>query len=134
MGQDGRIFVVGGCCQQGVQPPAGVAEVYDPPRNVWRIIAPIPAGRSPMAAAAGSDGRIYAIGGTLPCCFGPPTLNMVDVYDPGTDRWETVAPVPTARQDLAAVIGSDGRIYAIGGRSVAEENFNTVEAYTPSGQ
>jgi hypothetical protein len=45
------------------------------------------------------------------------------------NSWTTVAPMPTAREQLAAALGPDGRIYAIGG---GEGNVATatVEAYT----
>ena len=34
-------------------------------------------------------------------------------------RWETVAALPTARTDIAATTGCDGRIYALGGQTTA---------------
>src|SRR5262249_30801416 len=37
------------------------------------------------------------------------------VYDPATDSWDTLPPMPTARAGLAAALGVDGRIFAIGG-------------------
>jgi len=48
------------------------------------------------------------------------------------DSWVTVAPMPTARFQLAAATGADGTIYAIGGYNQSGGNLNTVEAYTPS--
>jgi hypothetical protein len=39
--------------------------------------------------------------------------------------------MPTARNDLAAATGHDGRIYAIGGNTTNGTVLNTVEAYTP---
>jgi N-acetylneuraminic acid mutarotase len=48
--------------------------------------------------------------------------------------WSTVAPMPTAREGLAAATGFNGRIYAIGGtvNGSPSGTTNTVEAYTPS--
>lgn len=46
------------------------------------------------------------------------------------DSWTTVAPMLTARDNLAAATGADGRIYAIGG--TAPLFVGTVEAYTLS--
>jgi hypothetical protein len=45
--------------------------------------------------------------------------------------WSTVASMPTARSDLAAAVGLDGRIYAIGGFN-ATSNLSAVEAYNPT--
>jgi N-acetylneuraminic acid mutarotase len=56
------------------------------------------------------DGRIYAIGGN-----GAAPSAEVDAYDPCTDTWTTVAPLPAPTYALAAATGPDGRIYAIGG-------------------
>ena len=80
------------------------------------------------AAVTGSDGRIYAIGGTA----GPNIYNTVERYDPSNNTWATVAPVPTARWGLAAATGGDGCIYAIGGITGPPGTIlNVVEAYDP---
>jgi len=56
----------------------------------------------------------------------------MEAYDPIGDNWTSAGCLPTSlRSGLAAATGSDGRIYAIGGR---DHNFNyrdTVEAYAP---
>lgn len=57
-------------------------------------------------------------------------LRSVEAYTPSTDTWATLVPMPTARYDVAAATGTDGRIYAIGGTN-GEVALNTVEAYTP---
>ncbi|HZZ81774.1 MAG TPA: kelch repeat-containing protein [Gemmataceae bacterium] len=44
--------------------------------------------------------------------------------------WKSLANMPTARSELAAVTGSDGRIYAIGGAN-ASGRLDTVEVYDP---
>jgi Kelch motif len=46
------------------------------------------------------------------------------------DFWTTVAPLPTARAGLAAALGPDGRVYAIGGSGNSSSAPTTVEAYT----
>jgi hypothetical protein len=54
------------------------------------------------------------------------------VYTPSTNSWATVASLTTARYGLAAAMGGDGRIYAIGGDGThAGSRTATVEAYTP---
>jgi hypothetical protein len=53
----------------------------------------------------------------------------VEAYDTTTNTWTTVASMPTARTNLPAVTGPDGRIYAIGGFD-GSTIVNTVEAYT----
>src|SRR5438309_1790783 len=77
--------------------------------DTWETIAPLPSPRYGLAAALGSDGRIYAIGG---CRNTPPhvALRTVEAYNPGSNTWAGVAPLLTPRCDLEAVSGADGRI------------------------
>ena len=82
--------------------------------------------RSELGLAAGPDGRLYAVGGWL----SPDTpTGTLEVYDPGTDRWESRAAMPTARGGVsAAFIG--GRMYAVGGADAAGA-LAAVEEYDP---
>ncbi|HCG02639.1 MAG TPA: hypothetical protein DEV93_19115, partial [Chloroflexi bacterium] len=62
-------------------------------------------------------------------------LGTVEAYDPATNSWSTKAAMPSARWGLAATIGPDGKIYAIGGvepLGLAGKIVGTVEAYAPS--
>ncbi|GEM_PF-3983139 len=107
----------------------------------WATAAPMPTARAGLAAATGSDGRIYAIGG-----YGADGASAaaVEAYDSTAKTWDTVAPMPTARDALTAVAGADGRIYAIGGESSPKarsvqtappatpfKGIATVEVYDP---
>jgi N-acetylneuraminic acid mutarotase len=107
---------------------------YTPSSDTWTTVAPMPAGRSLLAATTDADGRIYAIGGSRYTFAASPQLDVVETYSPASNTWTSVAPMPTARYGLAAALGSDGRVYAIGGCSDAVPGFalSTVEAYTPS--
>jgi hypothetical protein len=75
-----------------------------------------------VAAAIGTDGTIYAIGGTD--ATGVASAE-VDAYDPETKTWSTIIGLPTPRTGLAAATAKDGTIYAIGG-----EAFNGTNGYT----
>ncbi len=108
-GLDGRIYTLGGLEGEGNNShETGLNEVFDPSTNTWTTAAPMPSPRVFFAAAAGLDGRIYAIGGaeSVPGS----DLSRVAVYDPASDTWRAGAPMPTARRALAAVTGKDGRI------------------------
>jgi len=95
--------------------------------GVWSTIAPMITARNVPAAAAGADGRIYAIGGNTSSGY----TAAVEAYSPTTMVWSAVDPLPTALAGPAAATGPDGRIYVIGG--TADSGFtNTVEAYDPS--
>jgi N-acetylneuraminic acid mutarotase len=96
----------------------------------WEAEPPMPTERLSLAATAGIDGRIYAIGG------GNATANFLDtveVYTPATKTWATAAPLPVRRDRLAAATGADGRIYALGGVGPgAFTGSSAVSAYGPS--
>jgi hypothetical protein len=51
---------------------------------------------------------------------------------PTNGSWTTASRMPTARGYLAAVLGPDGRIYAIGGLAPGAASLRVVEAYDPA--
>jgi N-acetylneuraminic acid mutarotase len=83
-------------------------------------------------AAKGADGRvrIYVFGGRDDSKPGN-GLNSVDAYDPGTDSWSAMSPMPTGRHALAATVGPDGRIYAVGGTNDIVFSTDALEIYDP---
>jgi len=98
-----------------------------PGPQTWETLANMPTARDSLGAAAGADGRIYAIGGEGLGGF----FDTVEAYTPGTDSWITMPAIPTVRSFLAAATGADGRIYAIGGADGSIGPMTTVEVYTP---
>jgi hypothetical protein len=125
-GPDGRIYAIGGNASTG---PTNIVEAYNPATNTWTRVASMPTPRSGLAAVTGPDGRIYAIGG-VDILRSPLPLATVEAYTPATNTWTTVASMPTPRELLAAVVGPDGKIYALGGANAAGSPLRTVEAYT----
>ena len=75
-----------------------------------------------------SNGILYAIGGQA----GNARFSAVEAYDPATDSWRKLAPLPESYGRVAlAAVALDGLIYAIGGFEVYEES-DTVDAYDPA--
>lgn len=128
-GRNGEIYVVGGLSPTSCFVVENRLDVYDPRSDSWTAAAPMPTARAWLAAATGRDGRIYAFGGGTQC-GGPVVLDTAEAYDPRTDSWTTLAPMPTARALATAVTGKDGRIYVIGGLA-GEVTSAAVEAYDP---
>ena len=90
-------------------------EMYNPTANTWTTKAAMPTPRYLLAGALGSDGRIYAMGGSNDSST---YLSTVEAYDPTLNAWSSAASMPTARDGLAAAtLGS--RVYAVGGRTPA---------------
>jgi hypothetical protein len=72
------------------------AAAYDPARNTWRRIAPLPSARD--GATAVWDGRELLVVGGL----GPGT-HASFAFDPKTNRWRRLAPMPSGRVGFATV-------------------------------
>jgi N-acetylneuraminic acid mutarotase len=130
---DGKLYVVGGA-DFGV-PASGpqhnvffaTLEVYDPALKTWDTTrASMPTARREPAAAV-LDGRLYVMGGMGVAGV----TGVVEAYDPCTNAWSPVAPLPTPRS--SAVAGVLGRtIHLVGGRA-ADYNatLTTHEVFTP---
>ena len=75
------------------------------------------------------DGWMYVVGGIDAT---PAVSDVVERYHPGSDVWESVAPLPAAL-DHVAVVGAGNRLYAIGGLSFASPASATdsVFSYDP---
>src|SRR3954471_9381403 len=92
----------------------GVNPAHAPTAQVnnagWVTLASQNEPRQEMAVAE-LNGRIYAIGGFR---AGSTRANTVEAYDPTSDSWQTMAPLPIGlNHPLAATAG--GHIYVIGG-------------------
>lgn len=81
----GRFYVVG---RRGNPNASTAHEAYDPTTNTWTMRAPLPTGRSGIAAGVVCD-RLHVFGEEIPRLSGE-----VEVYGPATDLWRSVAPMP----------------------------------------
>ena len=70
---------------------------------------------------------IYAVGGVAQG-FG--VVNHLTVYDPATDRWQTLAPMANLREHLAAA-AVGGQLYVAGGRRNGVLS-DALERYDPA--
>lgn len=101
----------------------------------WESIAPMPHPRGETVCAS-IGGYIHIAGGRAPS--GSRNRDWSDhidtdehwAYDPGADRWFSLAPMPTARNSSAGVVVG-GAFYVIGGRTVNDGNNAEVEVYDP---
>jgi N-acetylneuraminic acid mutarotase len=126
--------------------PVGMVYEYDPSTNQWTKKKPM-ALPSHHVAFAEYKGKIYAFGGFVPPESGPPGWVPISnswEYDPRSDAWKALAPMPSKRGSaLAAVAGE--KIYVIGGAATIpgskepavypthpHMSVGTVEEYDPA--
>src|SRR5258706_5021403 len=105
--------------------PIGMVYEYDPASDKWAKKKPMPLA-SHHVSFTEYKGKIYAFGGFVLPQSGPAAWVPIDnawEYDPATDNWKALAPLPTKRGSPVAVTVGD-RMYVIGGAS-------TPPAFTP---
>jgi N-acetylneuraminic acid mutarotase len=73
------------------------------------------------------NGKLYAVGGRFNTF--EYNTNLLDVYDPVTDSWKSLKPMPTARSGMAVTV-MDNKIFVFGGEKLGG-TFNQSEVYDP---
>jgi len=120
-----KIYVIGGWKDVPIQ-------VYDPATNLWENKTSIPNKTRIEQKACVLNGKIYLIGGGYPG-FGFNPSNENSVYDPETDSWSEMAPIPVPVMGYASVV-LDGKIYIIGGGTATAtliDATNIVQIFDP---
>jgi N-acetylneuraminic acid mutarotase len=140
---NGKIYVVGGSSGSTHCPTfvCTTVEEFTPPvgsgGGTWRGasdgIRQLPGPRTFLGMALGSDGKLYATGGS----DGMTARSETYQYDPAASPsfWFAMALMPHARTRFGLARGGDGKLYAVGGEQ-GGSLVNTVERYvlaTPGG-
>lgn len=118
---DGRILVTGGTTHESVEGQnrfvaLSSAEVYDPRKNAWTMVAPMADARNGHTATLLADGTVLVVGGAREQRL---HLTSVERFDPKSNTWQVEKPLAVARWLHAAVLTSDGDVVVVGGRSNA---------------
>jgi N-acetylneuraminic acid mutarotase len=137
---DGKVYIIGG----GFKKPDGMfqflrtVEIYDPQKDSWEAG---PDMLMPHDYPGGTlmDGHIYILGGHHPdaTTSGPktdPGFEFCERLNLATGQWEEIAPLPTPRFALSAVVYNN-RLMTMGGVAFTPEGFNNftiIEAYDPA--
>jgi N-acetylneuraminic acid mutarotase len=119
-----KLYVFAGLAP-GWKPKSLVYE-YDPGSNQWTQKKPM-ALSSHHVAFASLNNKIYAFGGFKLPDSGPAAWEPIDnawEYDPATDAWKALAPMPSKRGAAGAAV-VNGKIYVIGGAGVMPGSSDT---------
>jgi N-acetylneuraminic acid mutarotase len=100
-----RLFAVGG------RPPNTLAthEAFDAIARTWSARAALPTGRSGHGAAV-VRGCLYVFGGEGNVNRPDGVFSQNEAYDPRTNSWETLTPMPTPRHGIGAGAQGDPHI------------------------
>jgi len=109
--------------------------IYDGKNDKWTQGADMPGTRNHISVVA-YNGLIYAFGGyPPPCCAQypwPAGTNTAWSYDPKTNQWKTLAPIPRKYGAGFAAVFQD-KIYLMGGTdSGGYHSITDVHAYDPA--
>jgi N-acetylneuraminic acid mutarotase len=125
---DGQIYAPGGFAGGNPPNPSNALERYDPGTNTWEFLAILPKMRH-HAMVVDSEGDLFLFGGDDYSGRGPDAW----IYDPLTDEWQTISPMPIHVTAATAVV-LDEHIYVFGGLGhlLSDLPFNgEVQRYDP---
>lgn len=138
LGSDHRIYAIGGRSNpagtllKAVEAYTPSAFGFKPEPGIWTAVMAMPIARERAAATWGQDGMIYVAGGSNGATYDISSpLTTLEAYAASTNTWKALTHMQTARDGAAAVTGTDGLIYVIGGLG-ASGSLNSVEAYNPA--
>jgi len=133
---NGKIYAIGGSTVQTALTSytsggiVGTNEEYNPAANSWINRKPMPTPRARFATAVYQN-KIYCMGGFSEFSSFTGELqsevSVIEVYDPATDNWSTISPMPVAGAGLQANVVDD-KIFLLGGIS----NPDACLAYDPA--
>ncbi len=108
----------------------GTPPTDPPPAGEWARRAPLLAPVSELALAE-LNRKLYLLGG-YPA--NRQTVDLVQIYDIATDRWELGPPLPQPNNHGMAA-GVNGKVYLIGGQTTADDPsyVDTVYELDPAG-
>ncbi len=139
---DGKVLAAGGCpdieigefCEDSLSS----TEVFDPATARWSPAAPMNSARAYHTATLLPNGKVLVLGGSQWVFSAPPPetqLASAEWYDPITNTWTTLPPMPAPRSGHSATLLSDGRVLVTGGEDVttASEIFDPVSVSWTAG-
>ncbi len=101
--------------------------VFDPRSGTYDELAPMPVPVNHQVMLA-HEGAVYSVGGHGRFLFGASPKGAFQRYDPGSNEWSPMAPLPTPRGAAGGGVIGD-RAYVVGGQGRGGEILPTLEIY-----
>ena len=119
---DGNVYIVAGEGPEGV---SGKVFLYSLEEKTWTMLSPKPVPVTDMGGVVIGE-KIYIPGGITK--EGSPT-NILEIYDPRRDKWETGSPLPKSISGYA-LTNFEGNLYLFGGWD-GDQAQDNVYIYDP---
>uniref|UniRef100_A0A0N4ZZZ4 BACK domain-containing protein n=1 Tax=Parastrongyloides trichosuri TaxID=131310 RepID=A0A0N4ZZZ4_PARTI len=107
---NGEIYAIGGKTSVVAQTRLASFEKYNPEKNIWTVLKPMPVSRSDFGAVVVKDNLIVSGGFN-----GEEILFTSNVYNFTTEEWKDGPVMGIPRKGHALVLWGDDKIVAIGG-------------------
>jgi len=124
-----KVYVMGGTQKKEV---TNTMCMYDPSEDTWTSFIPTMRSERAFLGVAMLNDRIYAIGGTddMDKKEGLRTAEVLDLTMGETQEWRNIASMNTGRASVGVAV-LNGKIYAVGGCTEAQQHLSSVECYDP---
>jgi len=111
----GKVYVAGGRFGAGFDSErTPIVEIYDPTTNSWTSGAPMPIARGGTAGGV-INGCLFVAGGEGNYADPRGVFDQNEAYNPRTDSWTTLSPMPTPTHGLVGAAVVDGMMHLPGG-------------------
>jgi hypothetical protein len=128
---DGRVLLLGSIN------PTGSAEIFDPASGNFSATGSLVQARAHHTATLLPNGKVLILGGTQiappgggGAPPGPVSLDSVEIYDPGTGRFQSAGKLVIARDSHSATLLSSGKVLVEGGYTHDFDGDAQPEWYT----
>lgn len=121
--EDGRVLVVGGTTSRA----SSTAEVYEPAKGRWQLVASPQVAREGHGAVLAEDGSVLVVGGAY---LELGALAAVERYDPVRDTWRQEQPLQVARRGAGVAMLPGGELLVVGGSNELQGTLSASERYT----
>lgn len=127
---DGRILIAGG--GSNFKFAEDTAEVYDPSSGIWAMTGPMPFEFNHGTITTLSDGRVLIAGSLRQVNPNFDVLDSAAIYDPATNQWSSVSPMPDPRNQHDAILLEDGNVLIFGGFDANLNYYSSTYIYNPN--
>ncbi len=128
----GKVLFVGGysAVTDSATSMMATVAVFDPTTNTFTLGAPMSVPRGEHRATLLQNGKVLVTGGGFNG-VGSSCRASAEIYDPATDVWTTVAPMPNARMAHAQILLTSGKVLVAVGLNCASGSVASGTVYDP---